>query len=77
MTEVLQRVFAHEFDTLGVPHLTANCDPSNIGSARAMEKAGMRYTHSNIGPDMEGNWQEQNHYRITRDEWNILRNQIP
>lgn len=76
MTEVLQRVFAHEFDTLGVPQLTANCDPSNVGSARAMEKAGMRYTHSSIGPDMEGRWQEQDHYRITGDEWNGLSKEV-
>ena len=73
MTEVLQNIFAYEFDTLGVPQLTANCYPSNNGSSRAMEKAGMRFTHSDRGPDMDGNWQEQNYYRITRDEWDALK----
>jgi [ribosomal protein S5]-alanine N-acetyltransferase len=73
MTEVLRGVFAYEFDTLGVPQLAANCHPPNIGSSRAMEKGGMRYTHSSRGPDMDGNWWEQNHYRITRDEWNALK----
>lgn len=74
MTEVLRSIFAYEFDTLGVPQLSANCHPSNIGSSRAMEKAGMRFTHFDRGPNMYGNWQEQNHYRITRDEWDALKN---
>lgn len=69
MTEVLRSIFAYEFDTLGVPQLTANCYPSNTGSSRAMEKAGMLYTHTDCGPDMDGNWREQNHYLIARDEW--------
>jgi len=73
MTEVLRGVFTYEFDTLGVPQLAANCHPSNIGSSRAMEKAGMRYTHSSRGLDMDGNWRKQSHYRITRDEWNALK----
>ncbi len=42
MTEALLGVFRHEFDTLGIPQLSANCRVANIGSARAMEKAGMR-----------------------------------
>ncbi len=76
MTEVLRNIFAYEFNTLGVPQLSANCHPSNIGSSRVMEKVGMRYTHFDRGPDMDGNWQEQNHYLITRDEWNILKNEV-
>ncbi len=75
LTEVLRNIFAYEFDTLSVPQLTANCYPSNIGSSRVMEKAGMRYTHSNRSPDIDGNWREQNHYRITRYEWDALKNQ--
>ncbi len=73
MTEVLRGIFTYEFDTLGVPQLSANCHPENRGSLRAMEKAGMRYTHFNRGPNMYGTWQEQNHYRITRDEWIALK----
>lgn len=69
MTEVLRGVFAYEFDTLGLPQLSANCRAQNIGSARAMEKAGMRRTHSDDGADFEGNWSDRHHYRITRDEW--------
>ena len=70
VTEGLSGIFAYEFDLLGVPQLSANCCAANIGSARAMEKAGMHYTHATYGPDMDGNRSDQNHYRITRDEWN-------
>lgn len=69
MTEVLKAVFAFEFDTLGVPLLSANCRAPNLGSARVMEKAGMRYTHSDYGADLEGNLSLRHHYRITQKEW--------
>lgn len=68
MTEVLRGIFAYEFDTLGVPQLSANSCAANIGSARAMEKAGMRRTKSDYSADFEGNWCHRHHYRITRDD---------
>jgi RimJ/RimL family protein N-acetyltransferase len=70
MTEVLRGIFAYEFDTLGVPQLSANTRAPNIGSARAMEKAGMRRTHTDHGADFEGNEAFRHHYLITREEWN-------
>jgi len=70
MTEVLRGVIAHEFDTLSLPQLSANCRAANIGSAKAMEKAGMWRTKSDYGADFEGNWSHRHHYLITRDEWN-------
>lgn len=73
MTEVLRSIFAYEFDTLGVPQLTANCHPTNIASARVMVKAGMRFTHAGRAIGMGGHWQDQNHYCITRNEWNDLK----
>lgn len=69
MTEVLRGVFAYEFDTLGLPQLSANCRAPNIGSARAMEKAGMRRTKSDYGADFEGNWSQRHHYIVTRAEY--------
>lgn len=69
MTEVLRGIFAFAFDALGLPQLSANCRAANIGSARAMEKAGMRRTHSDEGADFEGNWSHRHHYRITHDEY--------
>ena len=68
MTEVLRGVFAYEFDTLGVPQLSANCRAPNVASARAMEKAGMRRVKSDYGADFEGNWSHRHHYIITRAE---------
>jgi RimJ/RimL family protein N-acetyltransferase len=69
MTEVLRGVFAYEFDTLGVPRLSANCRAPNVASARAMEKAGMRRVKSDYGADFEGNWSHRHHYIITRAEY--------
>ncbi len=69
MTEATRAVFAHEFDTLGVPQLSATCRAPNVASARVMEKAGMRRVNSDYGVDFEGNWSHRSHYRITRDEW--------
>lgn len=73
MTEVLRGIFAYEFDTLGVPQLSANCCAPNIGSARVMEKSGMRREKSDYSADFEGNWSHRHHYRITRVEWNSQR----
>jgi ribosomal-protein-alanine N-acetyltransferase len=73
MTEVLRGIFAYEFGALGVPQLSANCHPENRGSSRVMEKAGMLYTRISHGPNVEGDWQDQHHYRITQDEWNALK----
>jgi RimJ/RimL family protein N-acetyltransferase len=69
MTEVLRGVFAYEFETLGVPQLSANCRAPNVASARAMEKAGMRRVKSDYGADFEGNWSHRHHYVITRAEY--------
>lgn len=69
MPEALRGVFAYQFETLHVPQLQANCRAPNTASARVMEKAGMRRTHSDHGADFEGNWSDRHHYRITREEW--------
>lgn len=69
MTEALLAVFGHEFDVLCVPQLSANCQVPNVGSARAMEKAGMHRYKTESGIDMEGNWAENHHYVITREKW--------
>lgn len=73
MTEVLRSIFAYAFDTLGVPQLSANCHPTNVASSRVMEKAGMRFTHADRAIGIGGYLQDQNHFRITRAEWNDLK----
>ncbi|HYH11932.1 MAG TPA: GNAT family N-acetyltransferase [Thermomicrobiales bacterium] len=74
MTEVLRCIFTYAFDTLGVPQLTANCHPTNVASSTVMEKAGMRFTHADRAIGMGGYRQHQNHYCITRSDWNGLKN---
>ncbi len=69
MTEAMRAVFAHEFECLGVPQLSANCRAPNVASGRVMEKASMRRVKSDYGADVEGNWSHRHHYRITRDGW--------
>ena len=69
MTEAMRAVFAHAFDALGVPRINANCHPANGGSARVMEKAGMRFLYAKSAPDQEGTWREQRYFRITRADW--------
>jgi len=69
MTDVLGAVFAYEFETLGVPQLSATCRTANVASARVMEKAGMRRVKSGCGADFEGNWSHRHHYVITRAEY--------
>lgn len=69
MTEALRAVFAFEFETLGVPRLSATCEVDNPASARVMEKAGMRREKTVHGTDFEGNWAHRHHYTITKEEY--------
>ena len=69
MTEALRAVFAYEFETLGVPRLSATCEVDNAASARVMEKAGMRRERTVHGADFEGNLALRHHYRITSVEY--------
>jgi [ribosomal protein S5]-alanine N-acetyltransferase len=71
MTEAMRAVFAYEFETLGVPQLSANCRAGNLASARVMEKAGMRREKSDYGADFEGNWSHRHHYIMTRAEYEV------
>jgi RimJ/RimL family protein N-acetyltransferase len=41
-TEAAVAMVAMGFDVLGVQRIWASCDPDNLGSARVLEKAGMR-----------------------------------
>ncbi len=68
MTEAMRTIFAYEFDTLGVPQLSANCRAPNVASARVMEKAGMRREKTDYGAGFEGNWAHRHHYISTKAE---------
>jgi RimJ/RimL family protein N-acetyltransferase len=41
-TEAALAMVAMGFDVLGIQRIWASCDPANVGSARVLEKAGMR-----------------------------------
>lgn len=43
MTEAVQAVLAHAFDTMGLMLVSAYCFPENTRSKRVLEKAGFRY----------------------------------
>jgi RimJ/RimL family protein N-acetyltransferase len=42
VTEALEAMIRHGFDTLGLNRIEADIDPRNIGSARVLEKLGFR-----------------------------------
>ena len=43
MTEIVRKLIAFSFEELGLVRVEAKCLPSNIGSAKVMEKSGMKY----------------------------------
>ena len=48
------------FEQLGLQRIGDDCDVANVGSARVMEKCGLRY---------EGEWDDVRHYALTAAEW--------
>ena len=71
MTEALRAVLACEFGARGAPRLRAQCDATNLASARVMEKAGMRREKTVFDLDSEGNRVQQHHYAITKAEYEV------
>lgn len=63
-SEAARAMAAFAFDTLRGDLLCAVCDPENTGSARVMERLGMRYK----APET---WYERtvSVYQITREQW--------
>ncbi|VTR42005.1 N-acetyltransferase GCN5 [Actinobacillus pleuropneumoniae] len=43
MTEVIRTIISYGFDRMKLVRIEASCLPSNLGSARVMEKAGMTF----------------------------------
>lgn len=63
-SEAARAMAAFAFDTLDAPLLCAVCKAENLGSARVMQRLGMRYRG-------EENWYDSQHavYEMTRAEW--------
>ena len=70
MTEVVREVIRYGFEELGLNRIEARCIPSNIGSARVMEKAGMTYEGTIRGQVyVKGSFNDLKLYAILRREW--------
>ena len=69
MTEALGAVLAYEFEVPGTLRIFATCETENIGSARVMEKAGMRYEGTFQNMDFEENWANRHRYAIHAHEY--------
>lgn len=71
-TEAVQTLLKFGFERLGLHRIFGTCHPDNIGSARVMEKVGMKYEgrlrdHKFI--PREGRFRDSLLYAILEDEW--------
>jgi RimJ/RimL family protein N-acetyltransferase len=70
MTEALQLLLTFAFTTTDVTSISDTCDARNIGSARVMEKAGLRLVEEFVDrDDQTGAPVAFYRYRILRHEW--------
>lgn len=70
MTEALQLLLTFAFTTTAVNSISDICDARNLGSARVMEKAGLRLVERFIDQDDQtGEAVAFYRYRILRREW--------
>lgn len=70
ITEAIKRIIKFGFDQLNANRIEAHCDENNIGSYRAMEKAGMKYegTHRQKVL-MKGKFVNMRFYSILLEEY--------
>lgn len=70
MTEAVRGVLGFGFVTMGCNRIEARCLPENVGSARVMEKAGMRFEGILRGQMyVKGAYRDLRLYSILRGEW--------
>lgn len=73
MTEALQALLTFAFTTTNVNSIADTCDTRNIGSARVMEKAGLRQIERFTNDEDKGDEPTESfRYRILRSEWAAL-----
>jgi ribosomal-protein-alanine N-acetyltransferase len=69
-TEALRGVLRFGFETLKLHRCYGDCDPRNVGSARVMEKAGMRReAHLRENWWLKGEWCDSYIYAALEHEW--------
>ena len=70
-TEAAGAILDLGFRHLDLHRITGRCDTKNLGSARVMEKAGMRREAHMIQENFErGRWRDTFLYAILQSEWN-------
>ncbi len=69
-TEAAQALVKFGFEQLGLHRIYATCDSLNPGSARVMQKCGMRF-EGEFKEDMliKGSWRDTKLYAILENEW--------
>lgn len=78
VTEALIAVLDFAFDEVGVHRCFGDCDPRNVGSARVMEKVGMkREAHLRENWWLKGEWCDSWIYGVLEDEWRAARSGAP
>jgi ribosomal-protein-alanine N-acetyltransferase len=70
ITEAIKRIIKYGFEDLNVNRIEAHCDENNIGSYRAMEKAGMKYEGTlREKTFMKGKFINMKFYSILKSEY--------
>jgi len=72
MTEALHAGLAFMFETLGAQRVTDYCEATNVGSARVMEKQGMKPIARWSGVANDGSSLRYVRYAIQRSQWLLL-----
>jgi RimJ/RimL family protein N-acetyltransferase len=74
VTEAARALLDFAFDTLALHRVWGDCDPRNVGSARVMEKLGMRReAHLRENWWLKGEWCDSWYYAVLEDEWRARR----
>ena len=69
MTEAARRVVTFGFEELRLHRIEASCFPRNVGSARVMQKAGLRYEGTLRGDVRKGDtFEDVAQYGLLRDD---------
>ena len=69
-TEAVSALFDFAFGPVGVHRIYARCDARNAGSAKVMERLGMRReAHFRDHMRFKGRWDEELYYAILDQEW--------
>lgn len=70
ITEAIKRIIKYGFEDLNINRIEAHCDENNIGSYRAMEKAGMKYEGTlREKTFMKGKFINMKFYSILKSEY--------